>query len=184
MSDCRQHATGAAATMSAMTTAIGTTFRVQALPAKELARIRATGSDDFGHPVRVSVVEEEPGTPLRCCLREAHAGERVALISWRPLREAPDSVYAEVGPVFVHADDCPGYDEEGSYPEGFRRRVQVLRTYSATGDMLDAVMTEGSAAEEAIAGLFTNPDAVVVHSRNVKAGCYMFAVYKAEETGR
>jgi hypothetical protein len=115
-------------------------------------------------------------------LREAHVGERVALISWRPLHEAPDSVYAEVGPVFVHADDCPGYQEEGSYPEGFRPRVQVLRTYSAAGHMLEAVMTEGAAAEKAIAGLFTNPEAVVVHSRNVTAGCYMFAVYRTDAT--
>ena len=168
--------------MSAMTTAIDTTFRVQALPAHDLARVRATGFDDFGHPLRLSVADEEPGTPLRCCLREAHVGERVALISWRPLREAADSVYAEVGPVFVHADDCPGYHDEGAYPEGFRHRVQVLRSYSATGDMLDAVLTEGTAAEEAIAGLFTNPAAVVVHSRNVTAGCYMFAVRRADET--
>jgi hypothetical protein len=184
MSDGRQHTPVAAATMSAMTTAIDTAFRVQALPAHDLARIRAIGADDFGHPLRVSVADEEPGTPLRCCLREAHVGERVALISWRPLHEAPDSVYAEVGPVFVHADNCPGYHEEGFYPEGFRHRDQVLRTYSATGDMLDAVMTEGAAAEETIAELFANPAAVVVHSRNVKAGCYMFAVYRADETAR
>ena len=170
--------------MGDMTTAIATTFRVQALPAHDLARIRATGIDDFGHSLRVSVVDEEPGTPLRCCLREARAGERVALISWRPLREAPDSVYAEVGPVFVHAEDCPGYQRERSYPDGFRHRNQVLRSYSATGDMLDAVLTGGAAAEEAIAGLFSNPDAVVVHSRNVTAGCYMFAVYGPDETAR
>jgi hypothetical protein len=170
--------------MSAMTTAIDTTFRVQALPAHDLARIRATGIDDFGHALRLSVVDEEAGTPVRCCLREAHVGERVALISWRPLREAPDSVYAEVGPVFVHADDCPGYHDEGSYPEGFRHRDQVLRSYASTGDMLDAVVTEGAAAEEAIARLLTNPQAAVVHSRNVKAGCYMFAVYRADEAAR
>jgi hypothetical protein len=184
MSDGRQHACVAAATMSAMTTATDTTFRVQALPAHDLARMRAAGSDDFGHALRESVVDEEPGTPVRCCLREAHAGERVALISWRPLREAPESVYAEVGPVFVHADDCTGYQSEGSYPEGFRHRDQVLRSYSASGDMLDAVMTKGATAEEAIAELLINPEAVVVHSRNVTAGCYMFAVYRADETAR
>lgn len=167
--------------MSAMTTAVETAFRVRALPTHDLARIRATGIDDFGHTLRVSVVDEEHGTPLRCCLREARVGERVALISWRPLREAPDSVYAEVGPVFVHADDCPGYRDEESYPDGFRHRAQVLRSYSATGDMLDAVITEGRDAEAAITGLLARPEAAVVHSRNVKAGCYMFAVYRSRE---
>jgi hypothetical protein len=50
--------------------------------------------------------------------------------------------------------------------------------------MLDAVISEGGAAEEAIAGLFADAEAVVVHSRNVEAGCYMFAVYRGSGTGR
>jgi hypothetical protein len=154
-------------------------FRISALPAGELDRIRAAGIDDFGHPLRTAVADEDPGIPLRCCLREARVGERVALISWRPLREAPDSVYAEVGPIFVHADACPGYQDARSYPPAFRHRQQVLRSYSAAGDMLDAVLTDGSVAEEAIAGLFARPEAAVVHSRNVTAGCYMFAVHRS-----
>jgi hypothetical protein len=180
MSDSRQQERPEPTTMVSMTTTVTeTTFHISALPAGELARIRATGIDDFGHPLRTTVVDEEPGTPLRCCLREAKVGEQVALIAWRPLREAPDSVYAEVGPVFVHADACPGFQDDQSYPQGFRHRQQVLRSYSATGDMLDAVITDGSGAEDAIAGLFARPDAAVVHSRNVAAGCYMFAVHRS-----
>ena len=180
MSVSRQQEPPEPMTMESMTTTItNTTFRISALPAADLDRIRATGIDDFGHRLRTTVADEEPGTPLRCCLREAQVGERVVLIAWRPLREAPDSVYAEVGPVFVHADACPGYQDEQSYPQGFRHRQQVLRSYSATGDMLDAVITEGSGAEDAIAGLFARPGAAVVHSRNVAAGCYMFAVHRS-----
>lgn len=161
-----------------MTDSAGTmsTLRVQALPAGELRRIREAGVDDFGHDVRVFVNDQEPGTPLRCCLREAQVGERVALIAWRPLEDAPDSVYAEVGPVFVHADDCPGYREDGLYPEGFRHRQQVVRSYTAAGDMLDARIVDGPAAETAISELLEAPQAAVVHSRNVQAGCFMFAI--------
>ena len=153
-------------------------FAVRALPAQELTRIRHLGVDDFGHPLCVSANDSEGGTPLRCCLREAHIGESVALISWRPLVEAPASVYAEVGPVFIHAHYCPGYQDHSSYPHGFRHRQQVLRSYSAEGDMLDAMLIEGASAESGIAALFATEEAVVLHSRNVKAGCYMFAVYR------
>jgi hypothetical protein len=153
-------------------------FAVRALPAEELTPIRQRGVDDFGHPLRVSTNDSEHGTPLRCCLRDARVGESVALISWRPLQEAPASVYAEVGPIFIHAHDCPGYQDHNSYPDGFRHRQQVLRSYSAAGDMLDAVLIEGANAESGIAALLATPETVVLHSRNVKAGCYMFAVYR------
>lgn len=147
-----------------------------ALPSRELRRVRTTGLDDFGHPLRIFTNESEGGTPLRCCLRDALVGECVALIAWRPLSEAPESVYAEVGPVFVHADECPGYQDDGTYPETFRHRRQVLRSYTASGDMLDTRITDGPDAETAISELLASPEATVVHSRNVRAGCYMFAI--------
>ena len=183
VSDSRQQQAIGASTMVNMTTTVDTAFRITALPAPALNRIRTSGIDDFGHPLRVFVNAGDAGTPLRCCLREARVGERVALISWQPLQEARDSVYAEVGPVFVHADACPGYRDEWSYPEGFRHREQVMRSYSAAGDMLDAVITDGSAAEDAIGSLFANPQAAVVHSRNVKAGCFMFAIRRSRDGG-
>jgi len=151
----------------------------QALPPRELRRIRAAGIDDFGHDLRISVNDAEQGRPLRCCLREARVGERIALIAWRPLDEAPSSVYAEVGPVFIHAKDCPGFQDNYSYPEGFRHRQQVLRSYTAAGDMLDMTIADGSVAEKVISSLLAAPDAAVVHSRNVEAGCYMFAIRRA-----
>ena len=85
-------------------------------------------------------------------------------------------MYAEIGPIFVHADECDGYDDDGAYPEGFRARQQVLRSYTAVGDVLELTITDGANAEEAILGMLADPAAVVVHSRNVKAGCYMFAI--------
>lgn len=94
-------------------------------------------------------------------------GERVALIVRRPLEDAPGSVYA---------DECPGYQESGRYPESFRHRQQVLRSYTAAGDMLDARIADGQAAETAISELLAAPQAAVVHSRNVRAGCFMFAI--------
>ena len=152
------------------------TFIVYALPPAELDRIRAAGRDDFGHPLRFFVNDDVPGAPLRCCLRDAEIGERVALLAWRPLTEAPDSPYAEVGPIFIHADECPGYPEGSGYPAGFRHRSQLLRSYSADGDIVDYEITEGADAEPTIERLLANPAVAVIHSRNVKAGCYMFTI--------
>jgi hypothetical protein len=155
------------------------TFLAYALPPAALTKIRASGRDDFGHDLRKLVASG--GEPLRCCLRDATSGERLALLSWQPLTEAPDSPYAEIGPIFIHAEQCPGAPTSGSYPEGFRERRQLLRSYRADGDMLDYEITEGADAESAIEKLLADPAAAVIHSRNVLAGCFMFTIRPAIE---
>jgi len=42
--------------------------------------------------------------------------------------------------------------------------------------MLDTTIADGNTAETAILELLAAPGAAVVHSRNVQAGCYMFAI--------
>jgi hypothetical protein len=155
--------------------AVTTRFRIEAIPAADLRRIRESGRDDAGNPLRFSVTEG-PGSPLRCCLREATSGERIALITYRPFTQ--DGPYAEVGPVFIHADECAGYESPHSYPEGFRNRRQVFRPYDAAGNMVyDALaLVDGDSAEETVERLFARPDVEFIHSRNPLPGCYMFRI--------
>jgi hypothetical protein len=122
----------------------------------------------------LSFVAEEDGAPLRCCLREARAGERLALIAYRP--EGTAGAYREVGPVFVHAARCGGYVERDAYPAAFRHRRQVFRAYDEAGRIADALLVEGAHAEASIEHLLASPRVAIVHSRNVLYGCYMFAI--------
>jgi Protein of unknown function (DUF1203) len=165
----------AAADVSVMTTTTITGFRVEAIPGETLARMRAAAVDDFGNKL-VATTSPQGGEPLRCCLREAAAGERVVLIAYRPFPW--DGVYAEVGPVFVHADDCGGYTAAGAYPEGFRHRQQIFRSYGQYRTIVDARIVEGADAEAAITELLDRPDVDFVHSRNVAYDCYMFALHR------
>jgi hypothetical protein len=156
---------------------MSTAFRVAALPAADLQRIREGGIDDFGNALEPETVTGG-GTPLRCCLRDAEPGERVVLLAYRPAAVA--GPYAEVGPVFVHAEACAGYADEDRYPEGFRSRNQLLRAYDARGRQVENVVVDGAAAERGIAGLLARPEVAYLHSRNVLAGCYMFTVHPAD----
>ncbi len=150
-----------------------TTLCVSALPADHLDRIRDRGVDDFANPLVVTVNQDPGGTPLRCCLTEAAVGEEVALLAWRP--SAIPGAYAEVGPVFIHAQPCPGPAGTG-YPEGFRHRQQLLRAYDGQGRAVDNEIVNGAGAEDALHALLARPDVAYVHSRNPLAGCYMFRV--------
>jgi Protein of unknown function (DUF1203) len=145
----------------------------EAIPAAELAEIRAAGRDEAGNSLTVQA--DNGGSPVRCCLRETRPGERVMLIAYTPPGTA--GAYAERGPVFVHADPCEGYPTPRRYPPGLRHRRQVVRAYDRQGRIADGVLAaDGLRAEAVIAELLARPDVELVHLRNVGYGCYNFAV--------
>jgi len=152
------------------------TFRISAIPPQTLDHLRAAGIDDFGNPLAV-IVDEQGGSPLRCCLRPAAPGDRLVLIAYRPFsRPGP---YAEVGPVFIHAERCAGYTAPTRYPAGYRDwATLIFRPYHVDGRMAYAAITmvDGPQAEQAIAAIFADPTIEMIHARNVYAGCYMFAI--------
>ena len=145
-----------------------------AIPPGELDAIRAAGQDEAGNPLEVQV-HQDGGAPLRCCLREARAGERLLLIAYGP--PGPAGAYAERGPVFIHAERCAGYPTPGQYPPGLAGRQQVVRAYDAQGRIADGVLAaDGRQAAKITAELLARPEVEFVHLRNVGYGCYNFAV--------
>jgi len=144
--------------------------------------------DDAGNPPRL-LTDEEGGSPLRCCLRPVEPGERVALVSYAPLRRwaretgAEPGPYDEVGPVFVHPGPCPG--PEGGYPKWLSGGRRVFRAYSAAGTIVRGELFDAgsdldpTAAEAALADLLDDPAVAVVHARALEFGCFTFEVRRA-----
>ena len=172
-----------------MTTAtqISTRFAVRAIDADVVRQLLQT--DDAGNPPRL-LIDEEGGSPLRCCLRLTRPGERIALVSYAPLRRwaretgAEPGPYDEVGPVFVHAEPCPGPAGTG-YPQELAGGRRMLRAYSAAGTILGGRMLEAgtdhdaAAAGAVLAEMFADPRIAVVHARAVEFGCFTFEVRRA-----
>jgi Protein of unknown function (DUF1203) len=147
-----------------------TGFQIHALPAELLDDVRAGAYD---RPVERLVAEG--GEPLRCCLRDARAGEEALLFGYEP--PLPDSPYREAGAVFAHAGPCAGPDAGDVYPPDWRGRAQVLRAYDRRGWIHDATrIHDGTDPEGVIAATLADPEVVLIHSRNIAWGCYMFAV--------
>lgn len=150
-----------------------------------LKELRAT--DDAGR-APAPVTDDEGGAPLRCCLRRSRAGERIALVSYAPLRRwaartgADPGAYDEQGPVFIHAEECAGPDADDLDPDGlaFTNSHRTVRRYSAGGRIVggrlagpgDGPDGVGLALREA----FDDPAVAFVHVRAVEYGCFLYEV--------
>lgn len=145
---------------------------IHALPIDVLKRMRGTEPD-----LPVERVFAQGDEPLRCCLRNARPGEACLLAGYEP--PLPDSPYVEKGAVFVHAEPCDG-PADVAYPLDWARRPQVLRAYDERGWIHPATRVhDGSDPAAELAAVLAEPGVVVVHSRNVAYGCYMFAATAA-----
>jgi hypothetical protein len=150
------------------------TVTVHAIDPPRLDAVRRAGEDGWGNPLRPFVASGE-GEPLRCCLRFARAGEQIALISFAPFEQ--QSVWREVGPVYVHADHCEGYAEPW-LPDELRRGPAVLRTYRADGTMNyeHNTLAGDEDLEPVLDRLLSEADVATVHVRTVRPQCFLYAV--------
>ncbi|MER6953783.1 DUF1203 domain-containing protein [Streptomyces sp. NPDC000618] len=172
-----------ATTASASTsTTASRDYTVRAVPAAVLDGLRVR--DDAGCPV-TPFVDHEGGAPLRCCLRRSAVGERIALVSYAPLRRwaaetgVEPGAYDEQGPVFVHAESegCtgPGPGAAGAgFPFGDAHRT--VRRYSGEGRILGGALVDAGELDAAFREAFDGPDVVFVHVRAVEYGCFLYEV--------
>ncbi|GGT87916.1 MULTISPECIES: DUF1203 domain-containing protein [Streptomyces] len=164
-----------------------TTYTARAVDPAALAELRLR--DDAGRPC-VPYTDEEGGAPLRCCLRASRPGERIALVSYAPLRRwaavtgAEPGAYDEQGPVFIHAETCEGPGTREAYPFARPGALRVLRRYSTDGHILGGHLlqipdpaTEGF--DTALAEAFADPEVALVHVRAVEHGCFHYEVRRA-----
>ncbi|MFJ8826344.1 DUF1203 domain-containing protein [Streptomyces sp. NPDC102467] len=165
--------------------------RYTARPIEDAALKELRSSDDAGRPcLPYTATDDDAGSPLRCCLRPIRPGERIALVSYAPLRRwaaatgADPGAYDEQGPVFLHAaaEECAGYvPDPGRYPFDRPGALRTLRRYDARGHIAGGRLLEIPAAatagfDAALDEAFADPDVALVHVRAVEYGCLHFEV--------
>jgi hypothetical protein len=157
------------------TTATTKTLRSLPIPQNIAIEARETGRDRFGHDLPVYHSDE----PCRVCLRISQSAEDFILLSYQPL---PDrNPYAEIGPIFVHAQACPPYSDTTIFPSDFLGRRLVLRAYGHDGEIVTALVAEPFAAPESAAKLFEDDRVVEIHVRHQSYTCFDFKIVRGDD---
>jgi hypothetical protein len=149
-----------------------TALRFEPIDEAIVREVRETSRDAHGNQLHVRVSDDV--APCRVCLRIVPRGTRLILFAYCPF--TTNGPYAEIGPVFIHADVCEPYREAATFPPDFRKRTLVFRAYDEDGEIHDATLADGVAAEETLHRLFADPAVATVHVRNPAWGCFDFAV--------
>lgn len=150
-------------------------IRFVAIDAERLEAMRARGVDEYGNPWAERVAEG--WEPVRCCLRVAAEGERIALICYTPWTEP--SPWLEAGPVFVHFGRCEGYRTPEAYPEAFQHSRSMVNPFHHNGSRAYEYITflaPQDDHEAAVREVLGRPEVAFLHVRSATAGCFTFEV--------
>ena len=131
------------------------------------------GAPDANGQAPEHQVSDGGGNPCRHCLADIAGGAPMLVLAHRPF-PAPQP-YAELGPIFVHAEDCPRYRETGPVPAIFTRREAILMRGYSTDDRIvygtgKVIPTEE--IESRAAFMFQRPEIAYIHLRSASNNCY------------
>lgn len=100
----------------------------QGLPSATVDQIRATGRDAYGQPIERRLAKED-GWPCRHCLGQTPPDQDMLILAHRPFETT--NPYAETGPIFLCAQDCPAYEPSAEVPAVLRSPRYLVRGYDS-----------------------------------------------------
>ncbi len=156
-----------------------TAIRITPIPTETAMALWASGPDANGMPPERHISDGD-GVPCRHCLKNVDAGDAYLILAHRPFDAAQP--YAEVGPIFLHADPCDAYADHGQVPELHRGgEPRIVRGYGSDSRIVygtGRVVTGDEIADYA-AELLSRDDIAFVHVRSSTNNCYAFRIDRA-----
>jgi len=83
------------------------------------------------------------------------------------------------GPVYVHAETCPRYAEDGGFPKELRNSPRTLEGYARGRRLVAQEYVEDGQFEAAIESLFALPEIDYLQVHSTTAGCFTFRIERA-----
>lgn len=141
------------------------------IPSADAIHIRRGKPDAYGMSAERHISDGQ-GMPCRHCLRNIDEGEPYLILAYRPFPAVQP--YAETGPIFLHADECPPYAETTVPPILTTSKDYLLRGYGRDDRIVygTGAVTAVDDIEKCATELLSRDDVAYVHVRSARNNCY------------
>ena len=131
----------------------------------------------YGFPAHKELASE--AAPCRHCLRLITPRVDEAILFTYDRFTGVEKL-PQPGPIYVHARECPRYDDHGGFPEELRGSPRTLEAYARGRQFIAQKYIDDGAFEAAIERLFSNREVDYLQVNSTTAGCFTFRI---ERTG-
>lgn len=147
---------------------------ILAIPTEVAETVRSTmRAPGYGFPAHAEFGSD--AAPCRHCLRSIAPGQdRRILFTYD--RFAGIEQLPQPGPVYIHAEACPRYEEDGEFPEELRASPRTLEAYARGRRLLAQEYVSDGQFEPVIEKLFAQPEVDYIQVNSTTAGCFTFRI--------
>lgn len=137
-----------------------------------IVRALQEGHSDANGQTPERHVSDGNGVPCRHCLAQVKVGEPYLILAHRPFPEPQP--YAELGPIFLHAEACPQHRGSSKIPPMLCSPQYLIRGYGAdnrivygSGRIVPTDQIPQTATE-----MFRDTRIAYIHVRSASNNCY------------
>jgi Protein of unknown function (DUF1203) len=152
-------------------------FRVVAIPTEVAEEVRSTmRAPGYGFPAHAEQATD--AAPCRHCLRIIEAGQTRRILFTYDRFAGVESL-PQPGPVYIHAEACPRYQEDAGIPEELRSSPRTLEAYAPGRRLIAQEYVEDGGFEPHLERLFAHPEVDYVQVNSTTAGCFTFRIERS-----
>jgi hypothetical protein len=152
-------------------------IRIVAIPSEVADDVRSSLlSPVYGFPAHAEVATD--AAPCRHCLRTFIVGkDRRILFTYN--RFTGIESLPQPGPIYVHAESCARYAEDGGFPQELRGSPRTVEAYAHGRRLLAEEYVADGRFEPIIERLFARRDVDYLQVNSTAAGCFTFRIERA-----
>jgi hypothetical protein len=150
--------------------------RIVAIETEIAEQVRTTlKAPVYGFPAHLEVAEDS--APCRHCLSTIASKDRRIFFTYD--RFTGKESLPQPGPVYIHADGCDRYPENGGFPEELRGSPRTVEAYARGRKLRAQEYVSDGRFEQVIEKLFADRDVDYLQINSTTAGCFTFRIERA-----